>query len=248
MSQATGPSTIAEFGDLAGRTLGGWGFHAARYVLFGWLWLLTGLRVRGLRNVPPGGPLIVVSNHVHNLDPLVVAVSIPRPLHYMAKAELFRVPVLGPLITFGGAFPIERGQADRRAIRRAEATLSQGIALGIFPEGTRSVTGAMTKPLAGAALIALRSGAPVLPVAVTGTEYLPLNGSKAPKRRYRRAVRVTIGEPFVIPRTVDGQRLSSEQAADRMMRAVAHLLPEQYRGIYAGSDQTATLERTPGEW
>ena len=224
-----------EFGDLRRHRLRAWYFHLARVVLHSWLWLLTGFRVDGLRNVPSSGPLIVVANHLHNLDPLVVAVAIPRPVHYMAKAELFRVPVLGRLISFGGAFPIERGQADRKAIRRAEATLAQGIALGIFPEGTRSTTGAMTPPLAGAALIALRSGAPVLPVAVTGTEFLPLNGSKAPRRRFRRTVRVTIGEPFMIPRTIDGQRLTSDGATDVMMTAVAQLLPQEYRGVYAGA-------------
>lgn len=228
-----------EFGDLRRHTLRGWYFHVTRVVLFGWLWLLTGYRVSGIGNVPRGGPLIVVGNHLHNLDPLVVAVAIPRPVHYMAKAELFRVPVLGPLIRFGGTFPVERGRADRKAIRQAEETLAQGIAFGIFPEGTRSVTAAMTHPLAGGALIALRTGAPVLPVAVTGTEHLPLNGGKAPKRRFRRAVRVRIGEPFTVPRTVDGARLTSEAATDLMMRRVAELLPEGYRGVYAGPDETA---------
>ncbi len=222
-----------EFGDLRRHTLRDWHFHAARGFFTGALWLLAGFRVTGVRNVPRSGPLIVVSNHLHNLDPLVVAVAIPRPVHFMAKVELFRVPVLGPLIRFVGAFPIERGQADRKAIRQAEETLAQGIALGIFPEGTRSVTAAMSKPLAGGALIALRSGAPILPVAVTGTEHLPFNGGKAPKRRFRRAVRVTIGEPFTVARTVVGQRVTSEAATDLMMRRVADLLPEGYRGIYA---------------
>ena len=223
----------AEFGDLRHHTQRAWSFHLTRRFFIGALRLLTGFRVTGVRNVPRTGRLIVVSNHLHNLDPLVVAVAVPRPVHFMAKAELFRVPVLGLLIRFVGAFPIERGRADRKAIRRAEETLAQGIAFGIFPEGTRSVTAAMTKPLAGGALIALRSGAPILPVAVTGTEHLPFNGSRAPKRRFRRAVRVTIGEPFIVPRTLDGQRLTSEGATDVMMRRVAALLPEGYRGIYA---------------
>ncbi|HEV2528468.1 MAG TPA: lysophospholipid acyltransferase family protein [Thermomicrobiales bacterium] len=228
---STGPS---EFGDLRQNTLRSWYFHLTRWILFGLLRLLTGYRVEGIRNVPRNGPLIVVANHLHNLDPLVVAVAIPRPVHYMAKAELFKVPVLGRIIRFGGTFPVERGRADRKSIRRAEETLRQGIAFGIFPEGTRSTTAAMTRPLAGAALIALRSGAPVLPVAVTGTEHLPFNGSKAPKRRFRRASRVTIGEPFTIPRVIDGERLTSEGATDLMMRKVAELLPAGYRGVYAG--------------
>lgn len=224
---------LAEFGDLRRGALRGWYFHAARGFFIGALWLLAGYRVTGLRYVPRSGPLIIVSNHLHNLDPLVVCTAIPRPLHLMAKAELFDVPVLGGLIRLSGAFPVERGRADRRAIRQAEATLAQGIAFGIFPEGTRSVTGAMSKPLAGGALIALRSGAPVVPVAIIGTEFLPFNGSKAPKRRFRRAVRVMIGEPFTVPRMVDGERLTSEGATDLMMRRVAALLPEQYRGTFA---------------
>ena len=232
MTNPTG-DLFAEFGDLRRHTLRDWYFHVARGFFTVALWLLAGYRVSGVRNVPRRGPLIVVGNHLHNLDPLVVCVAIPRSLHLMAKAELFGIPVLGRLIRFSGAFPVERGRADRRAIRQAEATLAQGIAFGIFPEGTRSVSGAMSKPLAGGALIALRSGAPVLPVAVTGTEFLPFNGSKAPKRRFRRAVRVTIGEPFTVPRIVDGERLTSEGATDLMMRRVAALLPEQYRGIYA---------------
>ena len=182
-----------------------------------------------------------MANHLHNLDPLVVAVAIPRPVHYMGKVELFRVPILGPIIRFGGTFPVERGRADRRAIRQAEETLRQGIAFGIFPEGTRSPTATMTKPLAGAALIALRSGAPVLPVGVTGTEHLPLNGSKAPKRRYRRAARVTIGKPFTIPRVIEGERLTSEGATDVMMRRVAELVPAGYRGVYVDADKSAHL-------
>ncbi len=234
---ASDPTT--EFGDLRLHTLRDWYFHAARGWFTAALWLLTGYRVSGVRNVPRTGPLIVVANHLHNLDPLVVAVAIPRPVHYMAKAELFRIPVLGSVIRFGGTFPVERGKADRRAIRHAEATLAQGIAFGIFPEGTRSLTGAMSKPLAGGALIALRSGAPILPVAVTGTEFLPFNGGKTPKRCFRRAVRVTIGEPFTVPRTVDGERLTSESATDLMMRHVAALLPAGYRGIYADGDRGA---------
>lgn len=228
---------LTEFGDLHRHTLQGWYFKTARFALTGVLWLLTGYRVSGIPNVPRTGPLIVVSNHLHNLDPLVVSVAIPRPLHLMAKAELFGVPILGGLIRLSGSFPVERGKADRKAIRQAEATLVQGIAFGIFPEGTRSLTGAMSRPLAGGALIALRTGAPILPVAITGTEYLPFNGSKAPKRRFRRAVLVTIGEPFNVPRTVDGSRLSSEGATELMMRHVAELLPEEYRGIYADAGE-----------
>ena len=210
-----------------------------RGLLFGLLRVACGLRVEGADHIPRRGPLIVVSNHIHNMDPLVVAVAIPRPVHYMAKKELFAVPVLGPVITFCGTFPVDRGRADRQAIRIAEATLEQGIGLGIFPEGTRSPDAAIAQPLPGAAMIALRSGAPVLPVAVTGTQFLPWNGSRAPKRRFRRATRVTIGEPFVLPRVRDGRRITSDEANDEMMRAVAALLPPEYRGTFASPNPGA---------
>lgn len=240
MTAPDGRTGTDEFGDLRRGTLQGWSFRLARVFFLGWLWLLTGYRVRRTGDIPPDGPLIVVSNHLHNIDPLVVAVSVPRPVHYMAKAELFQIPLLGPIIRIGGTFPIQRGRADRRALRQAEATLAQGMGVGIFPEGTRSLTGAIQKPLAGAALIAQRSGAQILPVAVTGSEYLPFNGSQAPKRRFRRSVRVVTGEPFTIPRTIDGQRVTSEMASDLMMRAVAELLPREYRGVYPDAGKAPT--------
>lgn len=245
MTTPAGGTGWDEFGDLRRGTFQGWSFRLARLFFLSWLWLLTGYRVRRTSPVPSDGPLIVVSNHLHNVDPLVVAVSAPRPVHYMGKAELFRIPVLGWIIRLGGTFPIERGKADRRALRRAEATLAQGMGVGIFPEGTRSPTGGIQRPLAGAALIAVRSGAPVLPVAVTGTQDLPFNGSRVPKRRYRRSVRVVTGEAFTIPRTIDGQRVTSEMASDLMMRAVAELLPPEYRGVYGDEPMTTSPDASP---
>lgn len=222
-----------EFGDLRAGTMRGKTFVVVRAILTGLLKLLVGYSVQGEKNVPREGPLIVISNHLHNGDPLAVAVAVPRPIHYMAKRELFEVPVLGWIIRRGGTFPVDRGAADRKAIRRADATLAQGIALGMFPEGTRSTSGAIKKPLPGAAMIALRSGAPILPVAVTGTERLPFNGKKGATRRFKRGIEVVIGRPFTICREENGKRVTSEEATDRMMRVIAGMLPEEYRGIYA---------------
>jgi 1-acyl-sn-glycerol-3-phosphate acyltransferase len=203
--------------------------------------LFMHLEIRGQENVPRKGSLIVCSNHLHNFDPVVVGVAIPRSMLYMAKKELFAIPALRQVIRFFGAFPIDRGAADRAALRYAVNAVDEGFALLMFPEGTRSVTGKIERVLPGAAFVALRTGAPVLPVAVTGTQALPFDKKSAKpgtKRQFRPRVVVTIGEPFKIGAGPDGKRLTMEAATDKMMRHVAALLPPEYRGIYA---DTATL-------
>ena len=225
--------------DLSRRTLRGLPFRLVRAALLAVLVPLLHLKIEGLENVPPSGPIIVIGNHLHNADPVLLSVAFPRPLHFMAKKEAFSVPLIGSIIRRVGAFPVNRGNADRGAIRRAEATLSQGIALGIFPEGTRSVTRSLQPAHPGAALIALRSGAPVLPCGITGSERLPFNGSKGGRRQSPVApstatdgVRIRFGVPFVVPREPDGGRLSTEEATQLMMAEVARLLPVHYRGHY----------------
>jgi 1-acyl-sn-glycerol-3-phosphate acyltransferase len=196
-------------------------------------------------NVPREGGVIVVANHVHNLDPLFISIACPRALHYMAKKELMDVPVLGRILRWGGAFPINRGHADRTAIRRATATVEQGVALGMFPEGTRSRTVRIERVLPGAGLVALQGKVPIVPAAITGTERLPFNGSKQHHRGEinlpdpgHKGVRVIFGEPFTIPPTIDGKRTNADAATDFIMRRVAELLPPAYRGIY-GDPPTA---------
>jgi 1-acyl-sn-glycerol-3-phosphate acyltransferase len=224
-----------EFGDLAKGTMQGWVFTLIRAVLLTLSRLILGLRIRGLDNVPKAGGVLIVANHLHNADPVLIAIACNRPIHYMGKRELFQVPLLRGLIRFGGTFPIDRGTPDRWAIRRSEETLKQGIILGMFPEGTRSKSGAIKAPLPGAGLIGLRANAPILPVAVLGTERLPFGGKrpKAERKIGLRGATVTFGEPFTLPREVDGVRLSAAAASDLMMAKVAAMLPEEYRGIYA---------------
>jgi 1-acyl-sn-glycerol-3-phosphate acyltransferase len=202
--------------------------------------LVIGLRLEGLENVPPTGPIIVAANHLHNADPVLLQVAMPRSIHFMAKKELFGVPVVSWLIQRGGTFPVDRGKPDRTAIRAAEARLKAGIAVGMFPEGTRSVTRSLKVALPGAASIAQLTGSPVLPVAITGSERLPFNGTKARRRDGlpepepgHRGVRVRFGPPFTIPREVDGKRLGHDQATERLMAAVVALLPADYQGVYA---------------
>lgn len=128
-----------------------------------------GLRVKGRQNVPMDGPLLVAPNHVSNLDPEAVAVSMPRQIAFMGKAELFKVPILAPLIRSLGCFPVHRGTADTEALRLAYKLLGEGRALLMFPEGARGDGKLLTSVSRGIAMVARRSGAPVLPVAVIGT-------------------------------------------------------------------------------
>lgn len=238
----TAPRPRAEASeDVARGTLRGLWFRLVRALFLLVLRPTIGFRIEGLEHVPASGPILVVCNHLHNADPVLISAAFPRPLHFMAKKELFSIPVIGWLIRRVGSFPVDRGRADRAALRRAEAVLQQGIAVGMFPEGTRSVSRSLQRAHPGAALVALRSGVPVLPVVITGSERLPGNGAKARREAGvaepdpgHKGVRVQIGEPFHLPSPPSG-RLTSEAAIEAMMVQLAHLLPPAYRGVYAGA-------------
>ena len=228
--------------DVERGTLRGRSFRFVRWLLLGLFRALVGLQVEGIERVPRSGPLLVVCNHLHNADPVLISVGFPRPLHFMAKKELFRVPIIGPLIRRVGAFPVDRGKPDRAAIRRAEATLRAGIAVGMFPEGTRSRTGGLARPYPGAGLLALRSDVRIVPVVIRGSERLPLNGAKGrrPSGHKRRGVLIKIGEPFTIDREEAGVKITAEVASARMMAELAKLLPLSYQGVFAPDGEKAS--------
>ena len=213
-------------------------------------WALTRIYIRkleivGREHVPLEGPLIVASNHLNNADPPMIALAMPRYPTYMAKREMTTWPILGPAFRAFGAFPVRRGGADLSALRAATEMVNSGEMLVMFPEGTRSRTGGLTKGHPGTAFIALRTGAPILPVAVTGTEDItwPWLFLKPLSVRH---VRVVIGEPFHLPAVERAGGDASAQATEIIMRHIAALLPPQYRGIYADAE-AESKEDTPTE-
>ena len=232
----TSEADRAQQPDLLAGTLHGEPRVALRRVALAILRPLLSLRIIDESQVPLEGPLLVVSNHLSNADPILLEAVFPRPLFFMGKAELFDIPPFRWILHRFGGFPVERGTADRAALRHANAVLGQGIALGIYPEGGRSRTGALVRGLPGVGLIALQSQAPVLPVAMTGTEYFPVNGDMPPRRprSIPRGVTVRFGEPFHIPTHVDDRRVTPDEATRLIMVRIAELLPERYRGVYEG--------------
>jgi len=173
------------------------------------------LRVRGAEHVPRDGPVLIVCNHVSEWDPPTVGwAARPRKSQYMAKIELFQVPVLRRIVYRMGAFPVTRGGADRRAMRMAREVLRGGGVLLMFPEGTRAREGRLRPGFPGAGALGLEAGVTTVPAAIWGSQ-----------RRFGPA-RVVFGPPIDLSDLDDGPRGRRAQAAvDRMMAAIAGLLP-----------------------
>lgn len=156
--------------------------------------VLQGLEVDGLENVPGHGACLIVSNHCSWLDPPVLGCSLAhRQLHFMAKKELFMRPGLGRVIRALGAFPVERGQADRKSLRLALELLGQGRIVCLFPEGTRGNGGPMGAWHVGVAMLAQHAGVPIIPAALTGTRNLLEDRAQNPRRR---PIGVRFGPPL----------------------------------------------------
>ena len=151
--------------------------------------------VKGWEHVPSKGPYILASNHVSNLDPPILGISTPRRLHFMAKAELFKNPLLGWWLKKLWAFPIRRGEGDFGALKLALKYLQDGDPVLVFPEGTRRSGARSTKIPPGSGFLAIKSGVPVIPVRVEGSQRVMPPGSKCFKRHM---VTVTYGKPFFL--------------------------------------------------
>ena len=138
-------------------------------------------QTKGLSNLPKTGGVVVVSNHGSHLDPPILGHALGRPVAFMAKSELFKVPILSFLISACGAYPVRRGAGDREAIRNASNRLNEGWATGVFLDGTRQENGRVNDPKAGAALLAARTGSPILPVAIINSHRAFPKGSLLPR-------------------------------------------------------------------
>ncbi len=163
-------------------------------------------QIYGADNVPKTGSVVVVSNHSSFFDPPIISNCVGRPVAYMAKEELFKIPVFNKAIELYGAYPVSRGSADRTAIRAALKYLEDGWAVGVFLQGTRTPDGRITDPKRGAALIAAKAKAPLLPVCVWGSQAIMPRGAVTPRPV---PVTVRIGELIHPPDTADKQELET---------------------------------------
>jgi 1-acyl-sn-glycerol-3-phosphate acyltransferase len=203
----------------------------ARLIVF----LTSRVHLRGRYNVPKCGPYIIAANHLSWIDVPMVPAYVPGKVVYMAKEEAFHSKV-GWLVRFLGAFPVKRGEGDRQALRTAEDLLKKQKVLVIFPEGTRSKTCTLAKAHAGLGMIALRSGAPVVPVAIWGSEDV--------LKKFGAQVTICYGEPVVFkPKGAKITREDIEATTEEVMRRIAAMLPERYRGVYGEAVEVAEQNR-----
>lgn len=186
--------------------------------------------LRGADNVPRTGPLLIVSNHVGAVDPALIGGWTPRPVWFMAKAELFRNRLSGAIMRAYHAFPVVRHSADRTALRQAFALLENGKAVVLFPEGHRADDARLHRAEPGAGFIARRSGAPLVPIGITGSERVLGRSKMIPRRA---PVDMVFGKPFSLPeRNGDGSAMDYQQSADFLMTKIAELLPLENQGEY----------------
>lgn len=188
------------------------------------------LKVHGRENIPRKGRVIIASNHISHLDPPLIGVSAPRNVAFIAKIELFRTPILGWWMRAMGQIGVERGGGGRKALVTAQDVLEKENAIIIFPEGTRSATGRVARGKTGVAVLALKTGSPVVPAAITGSYKAFKRGMKFPKPG---RVVIHFGKPIEIngglPMTDEIPREMLEEVTAKIMREIQKLLPEDMR-------------------
>ena len=193
--------------------------------------------IKGVENFPRKGPALVVFNHLGDADIVLIGAAIPVEMDGIGKIELYEHWLVGPLFRAYGLIWVHRGQPDRKAVRAALDGLQEGRMVMIAPEGRQSVTGGLEEGTDGAAFLAMKSGAQIVPVAITGTD----NPSIFERKWWRRApVTLSVGKPFFLREQADRQAMMRE-GTRQIMESLAVLLPESHRGVYAyvGEKDTA---------
>ncbi|NMA55486.1 MAG: 1-acyl-sn-glycerol-3-phosphate acyltransferase [Firmicutes bacterium] len=180
-----------------------------------YLGIFKQLKISGQENIPSEGPVIIVANHISAWDPPVVAVACPRQVHFMAKHELFTNPLLRWVFTKLGAFPVKRHVPDRKAYKYALTILRDNRVLGMFPEGTRSKSGELNPAEQGAALLALRTQATLIPAGIKGTRYKDTG-----------PVQIRFGQQVPWSDLDPKDRASNRVLAERIMHHIARLLTD----------------------
>ncbi|MBE0699096.1 MAG: 1-acyl-sn-glycerol-3-phosphate acyltransferase [Anaerolineaceae bacterium] len=197
---------------------------------------LLRIDVQELKKIPGQGPMILVGNHVNFLEaPVLIPHLDPRPVTGVSKRESWKNPLFNFLFNQWGVIPIDRGMVDREAFRLSIEALDQGKLLAIFPEGTRSKDGCLLQGKPGVVALALRSKAPMIPMAFYGYENFWPNF----KRLRRTNFHIAVGKPFFL--NTNGEALSRDArqaVTDEIMCKVAELLPEHYRGYYKDAGKT----------
>ncbi|WP_404403542.1 lysophospholipid acyltransferase family protein [Jeotgalibacillus malaysiensis] len=168
------------------------------------------IRTVGKEHIPERGGVLICANHINVLDPPVVGITSPRPVSFMAKEELFNMPILKKLLPNLNAFPVKRGMSDREALRRGLKQLKDGHVVGLFPEGTRSKDGQIGKGLAGAGFFALRSDAAVVPCAIIGPY------------KFSRRLKVVYGKPIDMAELKE-RKASATEVTDMIMNEIKTL-------------------------
>jgi len=207
-----------------------WFFHPGCTICGALARLLFGARIEGVDHIPREGPFILVANHCSNLDPPILGWAtghqVGRVVHFMAKIEMRGWPIIGWLATQSGVYFVRRGEGDRNAQRFSLDALADGRPLALFVEGTRSRDGHLRAAKPGAAMLAIRSGAPLIPVGIAGTHRIFPGRSRWP---HATRITIRIGEPFSLPHAPGGRLDRDAMAAgtDRVMREIARLLPPE---------------------
>ncbi len=184
--------------------------------------MLMKMNVKGLENFPSDGPVVIACNHVTTFDVFPMQLSLPRPIFYMAKAELFKFPLMDVALRNLGAFPVYRGEKDDWATRHARKVLEHGQTLGMFPEGTRNKGRGLGVAKTGTARMAIDAKSPIVPMVLIGTDQF--------FKGFPRRTNVTVK---LLPPLLPNPGETPLAFTDRLMFSMAAELPEEMRGVYA---------------